>query len=138
MSALPPEGLAPGPLAGRGLLVEDEAMVGEFMLELLQGWGLHAVLMRDPLAARAWLEDTANSLDLLITDQTMPQLTGLALARHAVALRPALPVVLYTGQADSITPADLQTHGVRALLHKPFDARALRALLERWIGSSHS
>ncbi len=136
--ALPPEGLAPGPLAGRVLLVEDEAMVGEFMLELLQGWGLHAVLMRDPLAARAWLEDAANSLDLLITDQTMPQLTGLALARHAVALRPALPVVIYTGQADSITPADLQAHGVRALLHKPFDARALRALLERWIGSSHS
>ena len=39
---MPPEGLAPGPLAGRVLLVEDEPMVGEFMLELLQGWGDNA------------------------------------------------------------------------------------------------
>jgi PAS domain S-box-containing protein len=136
-AALPAAGSVPGRLAGRVLLVEDEIMVGDFMSELLQGWGLQVVLMRSALAARIWLDEASNALDLLITDQTMPQLTGLALARHASTLRPGLPVLLYTGRADSIEPAELQAHGVRALLRKPVDAEALRTILRRWLDGPH-
>jgi len=134
--ARPASGPAPGQLAGRVLLVEDEVMVGDFMAELLQGWGLQVVLMRDPLAAQSWLEKPANRVDLLITDQTMPRLTGLALARRAGELQPGLPVLLYTGQADAVDPMDLARFGVRALLRKPVDVDSLRSQLQRCLDSS--
>ncbi|MBN8509763.1 MAG: PAS domain S-box protein, partial [Burkholderiales bacterium] len=91
----------PAALAGRVLVVDDEAMVGDFMAELLGGWGLQVQVERGPQAALDWLADPRHEVELLITDQTMPQLTGLQLAQRAVALRPELPVLLYTGNADA-------------------------------------
>jgi PAS domain S-box-containing protein len=124
------------PLAGRVLLVEDERMVGDFMVELLGGWGLEVTWQREPLAALAWLEDEANAADALITDHTMPQMSGLQLARRAAELRPALPVLLYTGNGAEIEADELRRHAVRALLRKPVDAVALRELLQRWLQES--
>jgi CheY-like chemotaxis protein len=61
----------------------------------------------------------------------MPRLTGLQLAQRAAALRPGLPVLLYTGNADAIDADALPAHGVRALLRKPVDAEALRTVVRR-------
>jgi len=120
-------------LSGRVLVVEDEAMVGDFMAELLTSWGLEVVLRRDPLSALAWLEDRDNAVDLLITDQTMPQLAGLALAQRTTALRPGLPILLYSGNAEGFDAAELERSGVRAAMRKPVDAETLRTLVARWI-----
>ena len=88
-------------------------MVGDFMAELIGSWGLEALLMRDPVAAAAWLADTT-PLDLLITDQTMPGLTGIELA-HAPA-RPGRPAVFYTGDADiSMLPTRSASAGARLI-----------------------
>jgi CheY-like chemotaxis protein len=86
---------------------------------------------RAPNAALDWLADPRHEVDLLITDQTMPRLTGLQLARQAVAQRPQLPVLLYTGNADAVDAAALPAHGVRALLAKPVDPESLRAAVSR-------
>jgi PAS domain S-box-containing protein len=115
----------------RVMVVDDEPMVGDFMAELLGGWGLRVVLQREPRQAADWLEDKANALDLLITDQTMPQMTGLALAQRAVAARPGLPVLLYTGNTAALDGDEARRHGVCAVLRKPVDAAALRAVLRR-------
>ena len=120
-------------LSGRVLLVEDDALVGDFMSELLAGWGLDVVLQRDPLSALTWLEDPGNAVDLLISDQTMPQLTGLALAQRVSSLRADLPILLYSGNAEEFDGAELERSGVRGALRKPVDAEALRTLVERWL-----
>jgi PAS domain S-box-containing protein len=120
-------------MRGRVMVVEDEVMVGDFMAEMLRNWGLDVVLERDPQSALAWLEDLDNPVDLLITDQTMPQLTGLALAQRATAVRRELPVLLYSGNAADFDAAELERHGVRGTLRKPVDAEALRALMGRWL-----
>ena len=117
------------PICGRVMVLDDEVMVGDFMAELLSGWGIEVVLQRAPLQALAWLEDAREPLDLLITDQTMPQLDGLQLAERAVALRPGLPVLLYTGNADAIDDAEARRRGVCGVMRKPVDADALRALI---------
>jgi CheY-like chemotaxis protein len=127
---LPKSATSPA-LCGRVMVVDDEAMVGEFMAERIDGWGIAVVLQRDPLQALAWLQDPANALDLLITDQTMPQLSGLELAQRATALRPGLPVLLYSGNAEGFDAAEAQRHGVCAVLRKPVDAEVLRAALQR-------
>lgn len=117
-------------LCARVMVVDDEAMVGDFMAELLSGWGIEVVLQRSPLQALAWLEDKGQALDLLITDQTMPQLDGLQLARRAASLRPGLPVLLYTGNADGVDEAEAKRHGVCGVLRKPIDNESLHALMK--------
>jgi PAS domain S-box-containing protein len=123
-----PASAAAGGLRGRILLVEDEAMVGAFMAELLSGWGLQVDLCIDPREAERRLATSA-AIDLLLTDQTMPGMTGLALAERAAALRPGLPVLLYTGFGEGLDETDLTRSGVRTLLRKPVDREALRAAL---------
>jgi PAS domain S-box-containing protein len=125
-----------GPMTGRVMVVDDEGMVGDFMAELLDGWGLDVVLQRDPRQALAWLEQSAQALDLLITDQTMPQLSGLQLAQRAGELRPGLPVLLYTGNAEAIDATEAQRHGVCGVLRKPVDADALHALMQHCLGKA--
>jgi PAS domain S-box-containing protein len=119
---------APG-LRGRVLLVEDESIVSEYMVDAMTGWGLDVVLERDPLAAARRLSSAQESFDLLLTDQTMPGMTGLALAKHAALHRPELPVLLYTGNASEISRKELAECGVTALLRKPIDGATLRPLL---------
>jgi len=115
-------------LAGRVAVVDDEPAVAQFMQELLAGWGLAVTAFADGAAALRALEG-GMTFDIVITDQTMPGMTGLALAQQVNARRPHVPVVLYTGRADAVASADLDRAGVRALLSKPIDAQALLAIL---------
>jgi PAS domain S-box-containing protein len=118
---------------GRVMVVEDEPMVAAFMRELLEGWGLEVVAPPDALAALRWFDDPAQQVDLLITDLTMPHLNGLDLAHHVSVLRPQLPVLLYSGDADAVDADALRRAGIAAVLGKPVDPQPLAALLGRWL-----
>jgi signal transduction histidine kinase/CheY-like chemotaxis protein len=118
---------------GRVMVVEDEPMVAGFMRELLEGWGLEVVVPADALSALRWFDDPAQQVDLLITDLTMPQLGGLDLAHHVGVLRPQLPVLLYSGDADAMDADALRRAGIAAVLGKPVDPQQLAALLGRWV-----
>ena len=135
----PAGGAASSPrLQGRILLVEDEPLVAGFMQELLAGWGLEVTLETDPRDAETRLAGRGDAFDVMLTDLTMPGMTGLALSQRAGALRPGLPVFLYTGNASVITPAELERSGVRALVRKPVDAPALRTLLQDELAATPS
>jgi len=126
------------PLHGRVLLVEDESIVSDYMCDLLSGWGLEVVLERDAVAAAGRLASRREKFDLLLTDQTMPGMTGLALSRHARAHRPRLPSLLYTGNASDIGPDELAECGVSALLRKPIEGSVLRPLLRELLAGAPS
>jgi PAS domain S-box-containing protein len=130
-----PAAAAHASLHGRVMLVEDEPMVAAFMHELLAGWGLEVVAPADALAAVRWFDDPAHQVDVLISDLTMPQLSGLDLAHHVGVLRPELPVLLYSGHPDAVDEAALRRAGVQALLGKPVDPAQLAATLRRWLGA---
>jgi two-component system cell cycle sensor histidine kinase/response regulator CckA len=117
-------------LHGNVLVVDDEEAVGEFMRDLLESWGLQATVAAGAVHARdMFVSDTAR-FDLVITDQTMPRMTGLELARELRALRSDLPVILYTGFSDGISPQDIRAAGVRALITKPIEPHVLFGLLQ--------
>ena len=118
------------PLKGRVLVVDDEAPVAEFMRELLESWGMSARTATDPLAVPEHVARDPRAYDLVILDQTMPGMTGLGLARELLALRPGLPILLYTGHSDRLSPPDLQAAGIRGLLHKPVEPDSLYGLLK--------
>ncbi len=117
-------------LRGRLLLVEDQAMVAAFMSELLSGWGLEVTLVRDPVVAKQRFADEPDAFDVVLTDQTMPRLTGVQLAGELLALRPSLPVLLYTGFDEGLDEPALRQLGVRSVLRKPIDEGLLFAALQ--------
>jgi CheY-like chemotaxis protein len=127
---------APGQLRGRVLLVDDERMVTDFMAELLESWGLKVKVKRNPLEAQEWFERNAERVHAVVTDQTMPKMTGLELARRLRERRPDLPVILYTGYAEGISEAQLAASGVRALMRKPIEPADLRAKLAELLGAA--
>jgi len=129
-SAPPVKAAAPRPqLAGRVLVVDDEEMVGDFMAEMLSNWGLDVTVKRSPIEAEVWYSHDPRRVDLVITDQTMPRLTGVELAQRLTGIRPELPVILYTGFGDAVTDEAMARSGVCALLRKPVDTERLLALL---------
>jgi PAS domain S-box-containing protein len=117
-------------LKGRVLLVDDEPAVAEFMAELLGSWGLEVTVHQNPVEARALFADDPEKYDLVVTDQTMPRLTGLDLARTLLTRRPELPVILYTGYAERLTEAQTRGSGIRAFVTKPIDIGAFFTLVE--------
>jgi PAS domain S-box-containing protein len=117
-------------LRGRVMVIDDEESVAEFMRELLEGWGLAATAHNSPARAREAFGADPAAYDLVITDHTMPGITGFSLARELLARRPDLPIILYTGHAERVTQREIDAAGIRALLHKPVEPDALYGLLK--------
>ena len=91
------------------------------MRELLDSWGLEASVAYEPEAALELVQVNAERYDLVITDQTMPRMSGLQLAEQIGRMSAAPPVVLYTGYADAVDSAKLSAAGVKGLIHKPLN-----------------
>ncbi len=123
-----------GRLAGRILVADDEDLVAAFLCELLEGWGLQVTRARDGATACAAFAAAAADYDLVLTDHTMPHMSGLELAREIRRLRPGTPVILLTGYADGITPEALRAAGVAQLLHKPVEPGTLFGHLASCLG----
>ena len=123
-------------LHGRVLVVDDEASVAAFMQELLAGWGLDTVVVTDPREALARLRSEPGAFDLVVTDLTMPGMTGIQVARAIAAIDPALPVILSTGYSYGVSEDALRGANIRALLRKPIETAALRGLVEAELGGA--
>jgi PAS domain S-box-containing protein len=112
---------------GKGviLFIDDEeaiVRVGQRMLERL---GYQAVVCTSSLAALETFRQTPQYFDLVITDQTMPHLTGEALACELRRIRPDIPIILCTGFSHTIDADKAQAQGIDAFLMKPLVARDL-------------
>ncbi len=126
---------AAGGLRGRILLCDDEASVREFMHDLLSGWGLEVSIAVDGIEACERFAADPDAFDVVLLDQTMPRMSGLEAAGQLAQLRPAVPVLLYTGYSEQVSPGQLSAAGVRALIRKPLDIGAFRHLLEGILGA---
>jgi two-component system cell cycle sensor histidine kinase/response regulator CckA len=116
-------------LTGGILVVDDETTVGEFMRELLETWGLQADCVSSGQTALDLVVAAPDRFDAVITDQSMPRMSGLRLAQALHAVRPGLPVILYTGYAEGLARSELEAAGIRKVLAKPVDPGALEAAL---------
>ena len=117
-------------LSGTVLVVDDEHMLLEFMGDLLSGWGLEVTLKASGIEAKHAFAAEPQRYDLVLTDHTMPRVTGLELARQIRGIRPDTPVILYTGYGEDIAEAQLAAAGVRALARKPVEPGELFTLLK--------
>lgn len=103
------------------LIVDDEASVGRFIGELLKGCGCQVTVESDSGLALSRFKENPKAFDLVVTDQTMPGLTGVELAQSLLATRSELPVILCTGYSDHIDEARARSLGISGYVNKPIE-----------------
>jgi PAS domain S-box-containing protein len=113
-----PRRVAPG-RTERILVVDDESIVAEFMNKSLASLGYRVTVLTDPSRALELLRADPGAFELLITDQTMPQMTGIELAKQALALNHALPVILCTGYSSPVDQELALAEGISRICIKP-------------------
>lgn len=114
-------------------LLDDEPVVIAMTQDMLESLGYKVSVCLKPLDALRQLSETDN-IDLLLTDLTMPEMSGIELARKLKRQKPALPIILYSGYLDLLHKSELQDGTINHLLHKPFTvgdlSRAIRQVLD--------
>ncbi len=103
----------------RILFVDDEPPLARLGQRRLEGLGYTVTVATSGGQALALFRADPYSYDLVITDYTMPDRTGLELAAEIARTRPGIPVVLTTGHVEEIGAEALQSCGVREVLMKP-------------------
>jgi signal transduction histidine kinase/ActR/RegA family two-component response regulator len=103
------------------LIVDDETAITRIMTRMLARVGYQVVAYNDPEGALEYFQSHAAAVKLILTDLTMPGMTGLELAEKVAALQPDLPVILATGFGGGlVSPAQLVSHpNIRKLVEKP-------------------
>ncbi len=122
------------PLDGAGrtvLVVDDEADLVGFIAEYLEDCGFQVVPHSDSKKALDTFSMDPDRFDLLITDQTMPGLSGTGLIEAVRRIRPGLPVIICTGFSETVSEQSAEAMGV-GYLAKPLDPQLLnREILAR-------
>jgi two-component system cell cycle sensor histidine kinase/response regulator CckA len=124
----PPELLAtPRMTRGSGtvLLVEDEDPVRHVTSRLMTSAGFNVVEASSGAQAIEYVDGHPGSIDLLLTDVVMPQMTGVELASHLLEKEPRLRVLFMSGYADSRGLRQGIGKGDHLVLQKPFSAEQL-------------
>jgi PAS domain S-box-containing protein len=119
----------------RVLLVEDEEMQLLSLERMLERLGYRATSYRNGVDALVDFEAHPNNYDLVITDQTMPQMTGVQLAKGILRVRPDIPVILCTGYSEVIDAEEAKELGIREFIMKPFGVAEFSATIRRLFGA---
>lgn len=120
--------------AGNILLVDDEEQVVQVTGEILQSLGYTVVGKTSPREAMELLAEDPSRFDLLITDLTMAELTGLELSEKVKEFRPDLPIVLITGYSDQISKDAALAAGINEYCMKPISMRELANIVGKFLG----
>jgi CheY-like chemotaxis protein len=103
----------------RILLVDDEAEIVDIVAQMLHHLGYRIETATDPMEALDVFSKTPNGYDLVITDMTMPKLTGDKLAMEIKRTRPDIPIILCSGYSDQMDPEKVDGRWISAFLTKP-------------------
>jgi CheY-like chemotaxis protein len=111
------------------LFVDDEETIVRLGKELLEQLGYTIEVQTNSLEALNVFRHDPQRFDLVITDQTMPGLTGEALSRELLRIRPELPIILCTGFSHIMTAEKAKALGIQAYLMKPLAIRDLAPIV---------
>ncbi|GAB6146626.1 hybrid sensor histidine kinase/response regulator [Desulfocicer niacini] len=107
------------------LFVDDELPIVKLNQNILQRFGYQVTPLIDSLEALAAFKANPREFDLLITDMTMPHLTGEKLAQSILEIRPELPIILCTGYSKKLLDGSTAINNIKAVLKKPIPRKQL-------------
>ena len=118
----------------RILFIDDEKTLVDLGRQMLTRLGYRVVCRTSSIEALELFKNRSDQFDLVITDMTMPNLTGDRLARQIMNIRPGMPVILCTGFSEQIGEERAQELGIRKFILKPLVmgkiARTVRQVLD--------
>jgi signal transduction histidine kinase/CheY-like chemotaxis protein len=107
------------------VFVDDDEEIVKMHTEMLEYLGYTVIPASSGEEVLACLKEHLYEVDLLITDHTMPHMTGLELAHKISAIRSDLPVILCSGYAEPVSRQEAEKAGINAFLAKPFEMKEL-------------
>ena len=117
------------------LFVDDEESIVEVTEEMLEWLGYRCVSKTSGEEAMEAFKAAPDTFDLVITDQTMPNMTGEELAKEMTAVRPDIPIILCTGYSDMMSEQKANEIGLQAYIVKPVSmedmADTIRKVLDK-------
>lgn len=126
----------------RILFVDDENAISNMSCMLLERLGYRVSTRTSSLEALELFRQNPEQFDLIITDLTMPNMTGIKLTEKILDIRPGMPIILCTGYNDKIPEKSFEALGIKALVHKPFAklhlAKMIRKVLDDKMVQKHS
>ncbi|SHJ62228.1 PAS domain S-box-containing protein [Malonomonas rubra DSM 5091] len=117
------------------LLVDDEAMLVDLGKETLESLGYRVTATTSANEALELFQANPDNYDLIVTDQTMPEMSGDVLAQKAMLIRTDLPVLICTGHSAVLNAEKAQAIGVKALLMKPLNSKELNSEIRKILES---
>ena len=115
----------------RILFVDDEEILVEMGKTMLERLGHKVVGQTDSARALRAFAEHPDQFDLVITDQTMPKMSGVTLAEKLLQMRPDIAIILCTGYSDLVSRKTAQARGIRELMAKPIARREMAEVIER-------
>ena len=119
------------------LLVDDEAQIVFMWKQMLEQLGYSTTVKTSSLEALDAFAANPENFAVIVTDQTMPNMTGDKLASEAMRLREDIPVILCTGFSEKIDEETIRKQGIRALLFKPILRHQLATTVREVLKNGH-
>ena len=113
------------------LIVDDEPGILDLMKKTCEKLGYAVTTCQNGLEAWQLFQASPDRFDLVITDTTMPIMTGDQLAKNILDLKPQFPIILVSGFSGKIDKAQAEEMGIKAFLDKPLDRQKLAVLLRQ-------
>jgi len=107
------------------LYVDDEAALVDLGQEMLESLGYRVTAKNNSVEALEAFKTDPHGFDIIITDQTMPAMTGFDLTKQIMHIRPDIPVILCTGHSDQVTQEMARDAGIREFVMKPMTIQTL-------------
>ncbi|HOV86155.1 MAG TPA: ATP-binding protein [Syntrophobacteraceae bacterium] len=119
----------------RVMFVDDERSLTILGKKMLGHLGYEVVALTSSVEALEYFRSHRDSVDLVITDLTMPHMTGDVLAREMMSIRPGIPIILCTGFSDSMSEDKARRMGLRDFITKPLIMKDLARTIRRALDS---
>ena len=122
--------------SGSILLVDDEALIASMERDILTSLGYDVTARFGSLDALSEFRERPERFDLVITDMTMPNMTGADLAREMLKIRPDLPIIMTTGFSERIDEDEAKRIGIREFIMKPVSLPVIAQAVKKIMGDA--
>ncbi len=113
------------------LMVDDEKMIININKTMLEQLGYKVSDTTESLEALEKFRLAPDMFDLIITDQTMPKLTGIELAQEIMAIKPTMPIIICSGYSSVMSEKDALKLGIKKYARKPIDRATLAEMVRK-------